>query len=230
MPSLPFELGAIVQMLLAVGLGAAVGLERALHGRPAGVRTHALVCAGATMIMLTARGLASVSPEGSLVARITVDPGRIAAGIITGIGFLGAGSIIKSGDFVRGLTTAACLWFVAALGITIGEGFYLLSVVATVIALFVLIILDRFEHRFAHVVYRMLRVSVPAAIRTETERLCKEMLCREGLRIQDVQYVLKPQEGTAEITFHLRGTTRTAGAELLGKLSALQGAMQLEWR
>ncbi|MDZ7412602.1 MAG: MgtC/SapB family protein, partial [candidate division KSB1 bacterium] len=119
-----FELQAVVQMLVAVVLGAVVGLERARHGRPAGMRTHALVCAGATMIMLTARGLATVSPEA--MARITVDPGRIAAGIITGIGFLGAGSIIKSGDFVRGLTTAACLWFVAALGIIIGQGFFLL--------------------------------------------------------------------------------------------------------
>ncbi|MGQ9559403.1 MAG: MgtC/SapB family protein [Candidatus Oleimicrobiaceae bacterium] len=230
MSSLPFEVAAVVQMLLAVVLGAAVGLERALHGRPAGLRTHALVCVGATMIVLTARGLASVSPPGTLVARVTIDPGRIAAGIITGIGFLGAGSIIKSGDFVRGLTTAACLWFVAALGITIGEGFYVLSVVATAMALFVLIILDRFEHRFAHVVYRTLRVRVHLPVRHEVERSFEEVLRQGGMRIQDVQYALKPREGIAEITFHLRGTTRTGGPKLLDKLATLEGVVQLEWR
>ncbi|MCR4437774.1 MAG: MgtC/SapB family protein [bacterium] len=230
MLSLPFELVAVLQMLLAVVLGATVGFERALHGRPAGLRTHALVCVGSTMIMLTARGLASVSPEGSLLARITVDPGRIAAGIITGIGFLGAGSIIKSGDFVRGLTTAACLWFVAALGITIGEGFYLLSVVATAIALFVLIVLDRFEHRFAHVVYRCLRVVVPMTERHEAERAFREILSREGLRIQDTQYVLKPKAGVAQVIFRLRGTTRSGGSGFLEKLSSVRGVTTLEWR
>ncbi|MBC7186270.1 MAG: MgtC/SapB family protein [Calditrichaeota bacterium] len=230
MLSLPFELVAVLQMLLAVVLGATVGFERALHGRPAGLRTHALVCVGSTMIMLTARGLASVSPEGSLLARITVDPGRIAAGIITGIGFLGAGSIIKSGDFVRGLTTAACLWFVAALGITIGEGFYLLSVVATAIALFVLIVLDRFEHRFAHVVYRTLRVAVPMAERHEAEQAFREVLSREGLRIQDTQYALKPKAGVAQIVFRLRGTSRSGGPGLLEKLANVRGVTTLEWR
>lgn len=169
-------------------------------------------------------------PGGEPVARITVDPGRISAGIITGIGFLGAGSIIKLGDFVRGLTTAACLWFVAALGITIGEGFYLLSVVATAIALFVLIVLGRFGHRFAHVDYRSLRVAVPMAERQEAEQAFRESLSREGLRIQGMQYALKPKAGVAQIIFRLRGTSRSGGPGLLDKLSSVRGVTTLEWR
>ncbi len=230
MASLSFELHALLQMLLAVVLGAAVGLERALHGRPAGMRTHALVCAGATMIMLTAKGLASISPETSLLARVTVDPGRIAAGIITGIGFLGAGSIIKSGDFVRGLTTAACLWFVAALGIIIGEGFFFLSLIATGIALFLLVVMDRFEHRFARVVYRTLRVVVPAQERSQAEHSLRAILTKERMRVQDVQYRLSPRTGTALVVFRLRGSTRTSGSELMDRLSAVQGVKTLEWQ
>ncbi|MDZ7295417.1 MAG: MgtC/SapB family protein [candidate division KSB1 bacterium] len=223
-----FELQAVVQMLVAVVLGAVVGLERARHGRPAGMRTHALVCAGATMIMLTARGLATVSPEA--MARITVDPGRIAAGIITGIGFLGAGSIIKSGDFVRGLTTAACLWFVAALGIIIGEGFFLLSLLATALALFLLVVMDRFEHRFARVVYRSLRVVVPAQERRRVEDSLREVLAEMGMRVQDTQYRLSAQAGAAQIVFRLRGSTRTSGSELMERLLAVEGVRSVEWR
>lgn len=223
-----FELQAVVQMLVAVVLGAVVGLERARHGRPAGMRTHALVCAGATMIMLTARGLATVSPEA--MARITVDPGRIAAGIITGIGFLGAGSIIKSGDFVRGLTTAACLWFVAALGIIIGQGFFLLSLLATALALFLLVVMDRFEHRFARVVYRSLRVVVPAQERRRVEDSLREVLAEMGMRVQDTQYRLSAQAGAAQIVFRLRGSTRTSGSELMERLLAVEGVRSVEWR
>ncbi|MDZ7339261.1 MAG: MgtC/SapB family protein [candidate division KSB1 bacterium] len=223
-----FELQAVVQMLVAVVLGVVVGLERARHGRPAGMRTHALVCAGATMIMLTARGLATVSPEA--MARITVDPGRIAAGIITGIGFLGAGSIIKSGDFVRGLTTAACLWFVAALGIIIGQGFFLLSLLATALALFLLVVMDRFEHRFARVVYRSLRVVVPAQERRRVEDSLREVLAEMDMRVQDTQYRLSAQAGAAQIVLRLRGSTRTSGSELMDRLLAVEGVRSVEWR
>ena len=101
-------------LLLAILLGGAIGLERESRGRPAGLRTHILVCLGATIIMIASTRMGELTQALSPASRIQVDPGRIAAGIVTGIGFLGAGAIIRIGDLVRGLTTAGCIWFVAA--------------------------------------------------------------------------------------------------------------------
>jgi putative Mg2+ transporter-C (MgtC) family protein len=112
----------MLRLALAILLGGAIGLERESRGRPAGLRTHILVCLGATIIMIASTQMAILSQALPQASRIQVDPGRIAAGIVTGIGFLGAGAIIRIGDLVRGLTTAGCIWFVAALGITIGQG------------------------------------------------------------------------------------------------------------
>jgi putative Mg2+ transporter-C (MgtC) family protein len=117
-------IGAIaLRLLIAVGFGAAVGLERSYHGRPAGIRTHALVSLASTALML----VPIYQPywfEPSATMHGTTDPTRIAQGIMTGIGFLGAGVIMKDGLSVRGLTTAASIWITAGVGILVGIGFY----------------------------------------------------------------------------------------------------------
>jgi putative Mg2+ transporter-C (MgtC) family protein len=124
-----------VRLAVAAGLGGAVGLERELRERQAGLRTHLVVCVGAALFTLvSAYGFRDVVEQG----RIVVDPTRIAAQIVSGIGFLGAGAIIRQGLSVRGLTTAATLWLVAAIGMAVGAGFYSGAVVATVGALFTL--------------------------------------------------------------------------------------------
>ncbi|HET8568680.1 MAG TPA: MgtC/SapB family protein, partial [Candidatus Limnocylindria bacterium] len=106
-------------------LGAGVGLERELHQRPAGFRTHALVALGAAMFTVVSREMAGPN----------ADPTRIAAQIVTGIGFLGAGAIIRHGLAVRGLTTAASLWIVAAIGMAVGAGYFSAAMIATGIVL-----------------------------------------------------------------------------------------------
>ncbi|HKT43526.1 MAG TPA: MgtC/SapB family protein [Gaiellaceae bacterium] len=124
-----------VRLAVAAGLGGAVGLERELRERQAGLRTHLVVCVGAALFTLvSAYGFRDVVEQG----RIVVDPTRIAAQIVSGIGFLGAGAIIRQGLSVRGLTTAATLWLVAAIGMAVGAGFYSGAVIATVGALFTL--------------------------------------------------------------------------------------------
>src|SRR5919106_6482423 len=110
----------IVAALLAGGL---IGLERSHRGRPAGFRTHALVCLASSLLMLVTVYESHWMPRDS-AARVVLDPTRMGQGIMTGIGFVGAGAIIKEGFSVRGLTTAASLWITAALGILIGIGFY----------------------------------------------------------------------------------------------------------
>ncbi|MCP4643174.1 MAG: MgtC/SapB family protein [bacterium] len=134
-----------LKFLLAVVLAGAVGLERERKGRAAGLRTHILVCLGSTLAMVVSDLLAR---EWAVTdASVWLDKGRIAAGIITGVGFLGAGTIINTGGASRGLTTAAMVWFAATLGIAIGAGYYLVATGATIIALFVTIVLQKISHR-----------------------------------------------------------------------------------
>ena len=124
-----------IRIAIAAGLGAAVGFERELREREAGLRTHLLVSVGsAVFTIVSAYGFREFLTSGDGVVRM--DPTRIAAQIVTGIGFIGAGAIIREGMSVRGLTTAATLWVVAAIGLAAGAGYYAAAVVGTAIVLF----------------------------------------------------------------------------------------------
>ena len=130
----------VFRLVLSCVLSGLIGLERQLRHRAAGLRTHILVCLGSTLIMLTSIYIFDIYKD-----KASFDPARLAAGIITGIGFLGAGTIIRYGEEVKGLTTAASLWVVAAIGMGIGCGFYTASIATTVIVLLVLLLLRRIE-------------------------------------------------------------------------------------
>lgn len=137
------ELDMAVRLCLAFVAGGAIGFERSSRRQVAGLRTHVLICVGATLLML----LSIWIPEFYLGAK-SGDPGRIAAQVVSGIGFLGAGAIIRLGNNVKGLTTAASLWLVSALGLAIGAGLYLAALIALGLSLFTLIALDKVEKRF----------------------------------------------------------------------------------
>src|SRR5688572_6209434 len=122
--------------------GAMIGLERELKNKPAGFRTNILICLGSAMYM--AIGLLLVNEAGASMS----DPARIAAQVVTGIGFLGAGCIIQQQDRVKGLTTAATIWVVAAIGIVAGAGFPILAFIASAIVLLTLVVLGAIERRF----------------------------------------------------------------------------------
>ena len=124
--------------LVAIAVGGAIGLERELHGRPAGVRTHMMVCLSATIAIQASQSLPTALGE-SVVGNLVFDPNRLAAGIVTGIGFLGAATVIRSGDIVRGITTGSCVWAVAVLGIVIGQQRYALALAGGCAMLVVLI-------------------------------------------------------------------------------------------
>ena len=127
----------VSRLLLATALGGLIGLERELHGQAAGLRTHIIVCLGSTLIMM-------VSIEvGRMYAN--ADPSRIAAQVVTGMGFLGAGAIMKFGTTVKGLTTAACLWTVAGIGLAVGLGMWLPAVLVTVLVFVSIFVLDKLE-------------------------------------------------------------------------------------
>lgn len=157
MPDLPVESTELfVRIIVAAVLGSLIGLERDVHGRAAGLRTHLLVSMGASVFMilsdLTAR---------SVFGKTMADPGRIAAQIVTGIGFLGAGVILKEGIHVRGLTTAACLWVAAGIGMAAGSGYFLIACMVTFIAMISLIFLKQLEKFYRKDSYRVLTVATP---------------------------------------------------------------------
>ena len=140
------ELVIAIRILAALFVGAVIGLERSFHGRPAGFRTHSLVCVASALLMLVTvyqdSWMTHVSPDA-----IRTDPTRMAQGIMTGIGFLGAGVIFKEGLTVRGLTTAASIWITSAIGILIGIGFYFAAVLGAACTLAVLGIFRVIENR-----------------------------------------------------------------------------------
>jgi len=134
---------AVFKLILSLIAGGLVGLNREHHKQPAGFRTHILICVGATLLMML-----SIYIPLEYFDLKNGDPGRIAAQVVSGIGFLGAGAIIRMGTNVRGLTTAASIWLMSAIGLAIGAGLYVIAFVTVIIALFTLILLERWEKRF----------------------------------------------------------------------------------
>ncbi len=144
----------IFRLLVACVLGAMIGIERDMHGRAAGLRTNLLVSLGAALFMIISENIAQ-----SAGSEMRADPARVAAQIVTGIGFIGAGAIIKSGFTIRGLTTAACLWLSAGVGMSAGAGLFELAIVTTFIGIFALVFFNFFEKLYPKDSYRVLHVT-----------------------------------------------------------------------
>jgi putative Mg2+ transporter-C (MgtC) family protein len=152
------EIGVIYKLVIAAFLGGVIGLERERYGRMAGFRTHILVCLGSCLIMLT-----SVHIFYMVDSQIAADPGRIAAGVVTGIGFLGAGTIMRFRASVIGLTTAASLWAVAGIGLAVGSGFFSAAYASAVIVLITLVVFGRLEKKyFRREIYKVLNIITEA--------------------------------------------------------------------
>jgi putative Mg2+ transporter-C (MgtC) family protein len=130
----------ILRLVLAMVFGGAIGYIREIKKKAAGLRTHTLVCLGAALFTIVS--IEMVRGVGG------ADPSRIAASVVTGIGFIGAGTIFQSGNSVRGLTTAASIWVCAAIGLAVGSGLYYISTVATVLSIIVIQLLQMVEHKY----------------------------------------------------------------------------------
>ncbi|HHH35742.1 MAG TPA: MgtC/SapB family protein [Gammaproteobacteria bacterium] len=144
-----------VRLLAAAAAGGLIGLERSYHGRPAGFRTHTLVCMASSLLMLVTVFQWELLTDAPLET-IRVDPTRMAQGIMTGIGFLGAGVILKEHLTIRGLTTAASIWLTAAIGIVIGMGMYFAAILSTLLALAILVVFRHMERRLRTMRYARL--------------------------------------------------------------------------
>jgi putative Mg2+ transporter-C (MgtC) family protein len=157
----------IIRILVGTALGAVIGYERDIHGRPAGLRTHAIVALASSTFMVVSTHLAYYQGyhEGDFTE---IDGSRIAASVVSGIGFLAGGAILRTGLSIQGLTTAAGLWLVAAIGLCAGGGMYLESVAATVIGVAALTMLRRFEDKDDRARRRLMLTLTETAVSTET--------------------------------------------------------------
>ena len=206
------HLDLLGRLLLAAALGGAIGLEREWSGKPAGLRTNLLICVGAALLTDL-----SITVSGGAAAGAPSDPGRIAAQIVSGIGFLGAGTIIQSRAGVVGLTTAATLWVVAAIGMAVGAAAYVEAVGAALLVLVSLLALGSMEPLLGRHSEQVLRVSMGSdpAVAEAVERALSERL-----RVQVVE--AERREGRLVLTYHLSGR-RSAAAGLVKRLMAIDG-------
>jgi putative Mg2+ transporter-C (MgtC) family protein len=212
------------RLALALMFGGAIGLERSYHGRPAGFRTHALVCLSTALLMLiSAYDQEWFSPSAAM--RNSLDPTRVAQGIMTGIGFLGGGVIIKDGLTVRGLTTAASIWITAAIGVLTGIGFYFPAVLASGLTLGTLSVFRWIESKVPAQFYAQFVVRfAPDAILPETE--LRAMVAKHAFSIANLSYRFDKKDGFFEYRMIIR-TGRSQNARALSEtLSALDSVQE----
>lgn len=209
-----FELDQFIKIALAICLGALIGVEREYHGRPAGLRTHILVTLGATILIIGSRSLPAIVNDIGFKGSFVIDPSRLAAGIITGIGFLGAGVVIKTEEFIRGVTTAACIWFSASIGIIIGMDMYLLAVGSTVIALFILIFMSQISHNIYPHAYRKITIKTKLEHPKEFTATCKAIIREHNAKILDIDYDRDNRKGEMTLNFFIRSRHREIGSSL----------------
>ena len=214
-------LGSIFKMLLSLALGGAIGYERKRKGQIAGVRTFALISMGATLAMI----LSIYVPQEYLGLK-NGDPARIAAQVITGIGFLGAGAIIQMKGSVRGLTTAAGIWMAAAIGMSVGVGMYVIAVVSTLLILATLILFERYERRINLVrETKFLHIVVSGGMPDVVPY--KQLLKRHHIHLMDEFADVDYRQNTATLSFVILLRDQCDYREFLDEIAAINNTLSI---
>jgi putative Mg2+ transporter-C (MgtC) family protein len=211
------ELDMLAKLGLATLLGGLIGLEREMHSQPAGLRTHMVVCLGSCLVMLVSIYMWKLDPA-------KADPGRIAAQVVTGIGFLGAGAIMRFGMSVKGLTTAACLWTAAAIGLAVGAGYWKAGAAATGFTLFAIFVFDRVEKAFiTGRAYR--RFVVHAKDSAGLVGRIEEVMGRTGVEIKEVDIQRDVVEKKVQVAVIAR-VRETVDVDAISRLIGSQGDVE----
>jgi putative Mg2+ transporter-C (MgtC) family protein len=217
------DLEMLLRLLAALLAGALIGYERSYHGRPAGFRTHTLVCIASSMLMLVTVYEAHWVRLASDTVRL--DPTRMAQGIMTGIGFLGAGVIIKEGLTVRGLTTAASIWTTAAIGVLAGIGFYFALIVSVALTLGVLSLFRIIEARMPSQAYYYFDVRFARANGLNEHDL-RKLVQGEGFSIANFSYRLDGEGRIRRHSMVIRSVDRQAAARLAETLEGKDAVLE----
>jgi len=219
----PYEI--IFKLLLGALLGGVIGFERQTHGRPAGFRTQLLVCVACVLIMIISESYyiqSSVRPE-----FVRIDPTRIAAGAMTGVGFLGAGVILKTGVSIQGLTTAACIWIVSAIGLAIGAGQYVAGITGFVITFISLWFLRLMEIKIPTMAYKYVTVVTD---NSGDEKAITSIFEDRGFKINKMDYDVEIKNNEKKYIFTVSSKDGISMKEVIDAVTALKFAKKLEIR
>ena len=212
------------RLLLITGIAGAIGYERERHGRAAGFRTHILVGVGSCLVMMTGLYLFE-----AFAGKVDVDPSRMAAQIVSGIGFLGAGTILRYGASVRGLTTAASLWAVAGVGIAVGAGFLSGAIMTGVLLIIVLFGLARLERAMRKEQYQVLLIDLPASSPRVLARIRKS-LAQYNVEIRDLNVSEDATVGGVHLEFHVKMAFDQPREEIVQDLLRVEPGLRAQWQ
>ncbi len=215
------ETEIVVRLLLSAVFGGIIGLEREIRSRSAGLRTHALVGLGSTMFMIVSQYMWFI--YGS---KADVDPSRIAAQIITGIGFIGAGTIMKSRFTMKGLTTAASVWTVASIGMAVGAGLYKIGFAATAVAILILTLLEKVEPLLNRNWYN--NISISAVEKDALIGTIKSIINEVKGEIKSFSLEKDKEKGTLEIFATVKFKKKNVSEDITKKLADVDGVRKVK--
>src|SRR3984885_1529538 len=213
----------LIRLIIAASLGSLIGFERERLLWAAGIRTHMLVCVGSCLIMIVSQyGFSNILTY----EHVVLDPSRVAAQVVSGIGFLGAGAILCGGEIVKGLTTAASIWTVAAIGLAVGGGLYFAAAISTIVILAILAGVKPLEE-----LYRARNQSCRLVIETTHGALTPDLIKKTlGVRPGQIKrFVVKPKEGTNidQVTLILARVASQEAQSIAEKIQALPNVNQV---
>lgn len=213
-----------LRLAFGAAMGGVLGFERQIHGRPAGFRTHLLVSTASALFMIVSEYYFYISAASFDVSYVRLDPARLAAGAVTGVGFIGAGVILKMGATIQGLTTAASIWISSAIGFAAGAGLYFASSASLAIAFVSLWLLRQVEDVIPTLRFRMVSVT------------CGPHMCQEAIEavikkhvntIQNVHYDIEVEASTREYIFNVSLFDRAKLGPMADELAALEGVKRV---
>ena len=189
-----FELESVIKILMALVCGGLIGYEREFKNRPAGLRTHILVCIGAALVMVVAQFMYNNNASGN------IDTTRLGAQVVSGIGFLGAGTIIRERFGVKGLTTAASLWAVACIGIAVGSGYYLIAGITTLVIIGSLVLFRKLE-KVMKIKSEKAKIKITAAMVKDIDSTIKKIIEEGGYAVSGMKFV--KNSDSSQVTFSI---------------------------
>ena len=212
----------IFKMVMAVALGGLIGYEREHHNQPAGLKTHIILCVGATLLTIV-----SIAMSHDLGNERLTDPTRIAAQIVSGIGFLGGGAILRLGATVRGLTTAACIWTVTGVGMAIGAGYYFPASVVILTMLLTLHYMERFEDLFFKK-RQFKEMTLTARSSPELLGRVEKALAKNHITIKSIEIERELSEPNVELRALLSVPEHVSLHKLSDEIFAIPGTLRFE--
>lgn len=219
-----------LRIVLAIVIGGVVGFNREYENRPAGFRTHVLVCLGATVAALIQVQLGyyvvnEIAKTPNLSGVLSVDTGRVICQVISGVGFLGAGTIIRTKASVKGLTTAASIWAVACVGIAVGMGFYAISILSGIGIVIALVLLKRFEYRFINKL-DVIKFKIEYTEKAKVIKEINDTLEADEITIKNIEFINVDDRKECIYTLLLPQTIRSN--ELISMIVMNEGVIRAE--